>query len=200
MRFLSHYLIAISLMSAMSFLACDHERNFSAAEKLHYTKLGNSVVKQTFDTLSHSLKKAIGEMGIEKAVSYCQVNAYLLTDTYASDSVTIRRTALKYRNPVNRPDPDEERILNAFATQKEQGVTNDSLKATAEKGENGTIHFYKPILLQPMCASCHGSKIDAGQPALWATIDSLYPSDLAYGFKPGDLRGMWHVIFTKKSN
>lgn len=137
-------------------------------------------------------------MGIEKAVSYCQVNAHLLTDTYAADSVMIRRTALKYRNAANKPDTAEERILNFFTAQKEKGIANDSLKAITEKSKDGTIHFYKPIMLQPMCASCHGDKTAAGLSALWKTIDSLYPADNAYNFKQGDLRGMWHVKFTKK--
>jgi len=41
-------------------------------------------------------------------------------------------------------------------------------------------------------------KTDVGQASLWKTIDSLYPSDMAFGFQPGDLRGIWHVTFIKK--
>ncbi len=188
----------MSIMAAVLFSACKNGSNFSNEEKFQYTKMGNSIVKKTFDTLSHSLQTAISEMGVEKAVSYCQANVFSLTDVYASDSVIIRRTALKYRNPANKPDTAEERILNFFAAQKERAVANDSLIAITEKSRNGTIHFYKPILLQPMCSSCHGSKTNTGQSALWITIDSLYPSDKAYGFKPGDLRGMWHVKFARK--
>jgi hypothetical protein len=33
---------------------------------------------------------------------------------------------------------------------------------------------------------------------LLATIDSLYPGDLANGFSPGDLRGMWKITFLKQ--
>lgn len=198
MKVLTHLLITISLLLTVFFSACKNANHFSEEEKLQYTKMGNRVVKQTFDTLSHSLQTAIGEIGAEKAVSYCQVNAYPLTDTYASDSVIIRRTSLKYRNPANKPDTAEDRILQLFASLKEKGITNDSLKVVIEKSKNGTIHFYKPIFLQPMCASCHGTKTDDGQSALWKTIDSLYPSDLASGYKPGDLRGMWHVKFTTK--
>ena len=137
-------------------------------------------------------------MGVENAVTYCQANAYPLTASYASDSVTIRRTALKYRNTSNKPDTAEERILKFFASQKEKGIENDSLQAITEKDASGKIHFYKPILLQSMCVNCHGSKTDVGQASLWKTIDSLYPSDMAFGYQPGDLRGMWHVTFIKK--
>ena len=195
---MKHVIISMGLLSIISIVSCNSTDNFSAKEKLQYTNMGNKLVKQTFDTLSHSLQNAIAEMGTEKAVSYCQVNAYPLTDTYKSDSVTIRRTALKYRNPANKPTADEERILKLFASQKEKGIVNDSLKAITEKEANGTIHFYKPIILQPMCANCHGNKSDIAQTALWKTIDTLYPSDLAYGFKPGDLRGIWHVSLIKE--
>ena len=195
---MKHTIICMALLSIISIVSCNSSANFSAEERLQYTNMGNKLVKQTFDTLSHSLQNAIAEMGAEKAISYCQVNAYPLTDTYASDSVIIRRTALKYRNPANKPTADEERILKLFASQKEKGIVNDSLKAITEKEANGTIHFYKPIILQPMCVNCHGNKSDLSQAALWKTMDSLYPTDMAFGFKPGDLRGIWHVSFIKK--
>ena len=198
MKNINYSLITLSLLLSVFFLACKNENDFSNEERLNYTKRGNSVVKHTFDTLSHSLKSAISEMGVENAVAYCQANAYPLTDIYTSDSVKIRRTALKYRNTANKPDTTEERILKFFASQKEKGIENDSLQAITEKDASGKIHFYKPIILQSMCANCHGSKTDVGQASLWKTIDSLYPSDMAFGFQPGDLRGIWHVTFIKK--
>ena len=185
---MKHTIICMALLSIISIVSCNSSANFSAEERLQYTNMGNKLVKQTFDTLSHSLQNAIAEMGAEKAISYCQVNAYPLTDTYASDSVIIRRTALKYRNPANKPTADEERIL----------MLGQALRAITEKEANGTIHFYKPIILQPMCVNCHGNKSDLSQAALWKNMDSLYPSDMAYGFKSGDLRGIWHVSFINK--
>lgn len=197
MKVLTHLLISLSLLLIVLFSACKTGDNFSNEDKLLYTKIGNSVVKQTFDTLSHSLQTAIAEMGVDKAVSYCLTNAYPLTDTYASDSVIIRRTSLKYRNPANKPDTTEDRILKLFASLKEKGIVNDSLKSIVEQSKNGMVHFYKPIILQPMCTSCHGKKIDDGQSSLWKTIDSLYPTDMANGYQPGDLRGIWHITFKK---
>ena len=162
--------------------------------------MGNSIVKKTFDTLRSSLQTAISQSGVEGAVPYCQTAAYSLTNIYASDSVTIRRTALKYRNSANKPDTSEERILKIFASLKEQGIMNDSIKPITEGSENGEVHFYKPIMLQQMCTSCHGSKSTDIQPSVWKAINTLYPLDMAYDFKTGDLRGMWHIIFTSKKN
>ena len=74
---------------------------------------------------------------------------------------------------------------------------NDSIKPITEESKNGEVHFYKPIMLQQMCASCHGSKSKDIQPSVWKAINTLYPLDMAYDFKTGDLRGMWHITFLK---
>ncbi len=186
------------IISLMTLVSCKSEKFFSEAAKESYTNKGNKLVKNTFDTLSHSLKNAIAEKGFDGAVSFCKINAYPLTATYTNDSVVVSRTSLKFRNPGNQPNAEEVRILNFFASQKEKGIVNDSLKPVTEMAADGSIHFYKPIILQQMCAGCHGDKKDVAQQALWNTVDSLYPKDMAYGYQPGDLRGIWHVSFLKK--
>ncbi|MCG7858962.1 DUF3365 domain-containing protein, partial [Flavihumibacter sediminis] len=55
--------------------------------------------------------------------------------------------------------------------------------------------YYKPILLQPMCLTCHGQPNSNIPASLVATIDSLYPNDLAKGFSVGELRGLWQIRF-----
>lgn len=194
---MKHTISYISILVFALFGACNSSNKSNDSLKSDYTKMGNSIVKKTFDTLRNSLQTAISQSGFEGAVPYCQTAAYSLTNIYASDSVTIRRTALKYRNPRNKPDTSEERILKIFASLKEQGIINDSIKPITEESKNGEVHFYKPIMLQQMCASCHGSKSTDIQPSVWKAINALYPFDMAYDFKTGDLRGMWHIRFTK---
>lgn len=177
--------------------ACNNSNKNNDSIKSDYTKMGNSIVKKTFDTLRNSLQSAVSQFGFEGAVPYCQTAAYSLTNIYASDSVTIRRTSLKYRNPANKPDTSEERILKKFASLNEQGIMNDSIKPMTEDSKNNEVHFYKPIILQQMCASCHGSKSTDIQPPVWKAINTLYRLDMAYDFKTGDLRGMWHITFRK---
>jgi hypothetical protein len=62
----------------------------------------------------------------------------------------------------------------------------------------GNIHYFKPIILQPMCWSCHGIAGSDIQPGAMEEIKKRYPSDLAIGFSEGDLRGMWHIRFPRK--
>jgi Protein of unknown function (DUF3365) len=196
---MKHTISYISILVIALFATCNNSNKSNDNLEISYTKIGNSIVKKTFDTLRNSLQTAISQSGFEGAVPYCQTAAYSLTNIYASDSVTIRRTALKYRNPTNKPDTSEERILKIFASLKEQGIINDSIKPITEKGKNGEVHFYKPIMLQQMCASCHGSKSTDIQPPVWKAINALYPFDMAYDFKTGDLRGMWHISFRIKN-
>lgn len=194
---MKHTIFYISVLLIALFAACNSNNKSNDNLKSEYTRMGNNIVKKTFDTLKSSLQTAISQSGFEGAVPYCQTAAYSLTNIYASDSVTIRRTALKYRNPANKPDTTEERILRIFASLKEQGTINDSIKPITEGSKNGGVHFYKPIMLQQMCASCHGSKSTDIQPSVWKAINTLYPLDMAYDFKTGDLRGMWHITFGK---
>lgn len=197
---MKYIIVYINILLITLFTSCNNSNKSKDNIKSDYTKMGNSIVKKTFDTLRNSLQSAISQSGVEGAVPYCQTAAYSLTNIYASDSVTVRRTALKYRNPANKPDTSEERILKIFASLKEQGIINDSIKPITEESKNGQIHFYKPIMLQQMCASCHGSKSTDIQPPVWKAINTLYPLDRAYDFKTGDLRGMWHITFTNKKN
>ena len=194
---MKHTIFYISILVSTLFAACNNSNKSNDNIKSDYTTMGNSIVKKTFDTLRNSLQTAISQSGFEGAVPYCQTAAYSLTNIYASDSVTIRRTALKYRNPANKPDTSEERILKIFASLKEQGIINDSIKPITEESKNGEVHFYKPIMLQQMCASCHGSKSKDIHPSVWKATNALYPLDMAHDFKTGDLRGMWHIRFTK---
>jgi hypothetical protein len=192
---MKHVIIYISILIIVLFTSCNNSNKGKLNMQSDYTKMGNSIVKKTFDTLRNSLQSAISQSGVEGAVPYCNTAAYSLTNIYASDSVTIRRTAFKYRNPANKPDTSEERVLKIFASLKEKGISNDSIKPIVEGIENDEVHFYKPIMMQQMCVSCHGSKSTGIQPPVWKAISTLYPLDMAYDFKTGDLRGMWHIIF-----
>jgi hypothetical protein len=194
---MKHTVIYIPILVITLFISCNNSDKTRVIIQPDYTKMGNNIVKKTFDTLRNSLQSAISLFAVEGAVPYCQTAAYSLTNVYASDTVTVRRAAMKYRNPANKPDTTEERILKVFASLKEQGKINDSIKPITEGSKNGEVHFYKPIMLQQMCASCHGSKSTDIQPPVWKAISTLYPLDMAYDFKTGDLRGMWHITFTK---
>lgn len=189
--------ILVTLVIAC-WIGCKSKEQVTQDPLAQYTVMGNRIVKNTFDTLRHSLQSAISQAGYENAVTYCKTAALSLTNTYGSDSIRISRTSLKYRNPANKPGIAEAEVLTSFEDQISQGIKTDSLKPIIIAGTNGTVHFYKPILLQPMCIACHGSKSADIAPAVWDQLQTNYPSDMAYDYKVGDLRGMWHITFEKK--
>jgi hypothetical protein len=157
-----------------------------------YVQVGKNIVASTFDTLRSSLLMAIGSKGVDGAITFCNEKAYPLTATYA-DSVVIRRTALRYRNPNNKPDSLELLVFDEMeGLMKSAKIPNAKVVRSTATGE---IHFFQPILLQAMCMNCHGTPGKHIQDATLTRIQQLYPEDRAVNFKEGDLRGLWHIIF-----
>jgi hypothetical protein len=154
---------------------------------------GDSLSKATFDTLRHALMTTIASKGLPAAVSYCNEQALPITNYYASAGISIQRVAAKYRNANNQLDSLDKIQWNKYEQLKASGDT----LSPAVVELNDAFVYYKPIMLQPMCTSCHGEKNTAIPPMLQATIDSLYPQDKAVGFAAGDLRGMWKIRFSK---
>jgi len=157
-----------------------------------YVKRGNMIVVATFDSLRNSLLRAIGTQGFDGAITFCSENAFVLTNTYA-DSVSIERTALRYRNPKNKPDSLEQVILENIASELKPGAVPGA--RIIRDGLNREIHYFKPIMMQSMCLNCHGKTNDQINEKTLTRIRQLYPEDRAVNFKEGDLRGVWHIIF-----
>jgi Protein of unknown function (DUF3365) len=179
--------------------ACNHstanKNKQQADEAAGYMKQGDSIVKITFDTLRNTLLKTIAAKGHAEAVKFCNVQALPITGMYASEGITVSRVSDKNRNPGNalqELDKTEWQKYLALAAKK------DSLKAVVVFS-NQQAHYYKPILMQPMCLSCHGTPEKEIAKELLPVIDSLYPADKATGYKAGELRGMWHITFTKQT-
>ena len=157
-----------------------------------YSKVVNRIVALTFDTLRNSLLHAIRSQDVDGAIAFCNEQAYPITAIY-SDSVTIRRTSLRTRNPENSPDSLESFILNLMGEQMKTMKTPDTKIVRSKSTKE--IHFFKPILLQPLCSNCHGTPGKQIQSSTLAKIQLLYPSDQAFDYREGDLRGVWHIVF-----
>lgn len=156
---------------------------------------GDSIVKITFDTLRSALVTTIGQKGFTAALQYCSVQALPITSLYASPDITVSRVSDKNRNPGNGLTELDKVQWGKF---KAAFAKKDSLKAAVVSNKEA-IHYYKPILIQGMCLSCHGTPENEISKELLAEINTLYPADKAIGYKNGDLRGMWHLVFKKKN-
>jgi hypothetical protein len=192
------FLFVVFFLTTNIFHSCLNEKQiFSEEDQQSFTRKGDSLSKLTFDTLRNTLLRKILTNGVAGAVRFCQVGAGPLTTIYASEGIDIARTSSHFRNHANKPDSISLDVL-------------ENMQAAIRKGEkpvvqvfreqNGTVHYFKPILMQAMCLNCHGSVPGQVQPDVVKVIDSLYPGDLARQYKEGELRGAWHIQFKERLN
>lgn len=117
------------------------------------------------------------------AMGGCSSMAMNMTKDYSNldPKVNIRRTALKYRNPSNIPDPTDTVVMERFLTSK-----NFKKPLVVEMPDHYRV--YKALDMKQACTACHGD-IETMSPKLVKMIDKLYPKDLATGLKLGEFRG-----------
>lgn len=157
-----------------------------------FIKEGKTIAENTFKVLSSNLQQAMAEGGIEKALSYCNINAMPLTDSLSQHyNVTIKRVSSNNRNPLNKPTKQEQKIIDDYLARAE------ARKPIIEKNENDNPTFYAPIITKGLCLNCHGIVGETLLPENNKKIKLLYPTDKAVGYQEGDLRGIWAIEFKK---
>ena len=81
-----------------------HQAYAVDTEKL--TQKSRTAVKALGSELKKTLLASIQANGIIESISVCNIKAPQIADKVSLDQgMTVSRTALKYRNPKNRPDP-----------------------------------------------------------------------------------------------
>lgn len=177
------------ILSGVFIVSCSSSNDF---DKEKYLKLGKETAQATGKVLLKNVKKTIKEQGPFEAISFCNMQAYPITDSLSKmHQANIKRVAIKFRNTDNKANEQEQEIINKYIKQLSQ---NKELKALVEKSGN-TINFYAPIKVQKACLTCHGSVGTAISDTLYSHIKGLYPSDLAVNFKEDELRGIWSISF-----
>lgn len=144
--------------------------------------------------LGQLLQQLLGEElkrgGFEGAVRMCSEKAQLVTEEFGREKgLEIRRVSSRYRNPKNRPDEFEARVLAAWA---KSGTPATHIEKVKEGGKDW-LRLMEPIRLQAMCVNCHGAPAQLTD-EVKALLAERYPRDHATGFKPGDLRGAFSVV------
>lgn len=158
-------------------------------------KEADDIVTKTFDTLKKTLVTTISEKGVPGAVEVCNIHAISLTGVYSKKGFSIKRATDRPRNQNNLADSTEQRIISLLSQIKN---SNKQLSPILEKDSKGVFHYYKPIIIQGMCLSCHGKKSEQILDDTWKMIAAKYPVDSAVNYSEGDLRGIWHVSINKK--
>jgi hypothetical protein len=147
------------------------------------------------ESLKSELMSAMASGGPVAAIAVCQTAAPALSKAAGEQAgLTVRRTALKVRNPANAPDAFERRVLEDFAVKIMAGTPPGAVEHSEVVTTDGvrTLRYMKPIMMadQP-CSVCHGGAVADD---VKAKVSALYPDDQATGFKPGELRGAFSVL------
>ncbi|SFV71767.1 Cytochrome c family protein [hydrothermal vent metagenome] len=122
-------------------------------------------------------KTHITAMGACSSMALDMINDYNRQIT----GVKLRRTALKYRNPKNKPDKADRIVMDTFvSTKKFKPLVVDL---------GNQYRVYKPLVVKQSCLLCHGARNDIN-PKIVKMIDRRYPKDRATGFELGEFRGV----------
>ena len=160
--------------------------------------LSRALALQFQQELGGALQSAIKEQGAAGAVTACTSIAPAVAQRISATSgASVRRTALRTRNPIAAPDAHERAAMAELAA-----APVDAAGQFAERsgwtgsGPDRRFRYVRAIPTAPMCLSCHGSSI---APDVAAAIAAAYPGDTATGFAPGQMRGAFSISWTPKA-
>ncbi len=158
------------------------------------SQLGQKVSMTLLKRLKGELLKAL-QKGPYAAIDVCHTKALKITkqvEEQFNHGIKVKRTSLKYRNPKNKPDEVDKRILSYLEQLNKQGKLPKELVTKVEENGKTYYRYYKPLKIKPMCLMCHGDPKQMDKKLL-AKIRKYYPEDKAVGYKVGDLRGVVEV-------
>ena len=139
--------------------------------------------------LKGELKAAIRDDGLAGAIEVCREVAPELAARYSlPPGIELGRTALRCRNPENRPDAWEKKGLEIFAKRRLDGEILAGMEYWQEFDDEGkkVFRYLRAIPTGSVCLQCHGEKLSA---KVKKALRRYYPGDRAVGFRLGELRG-----------
>lgn len=135
--------------------------------------------------LGAALRAGMVEGPVE-AISACRVRAPEIAATMSVDGVRLGRSSHRLRNPANVAPEWVAPILAEYAA----GESDRAPRAVTLSDDRSG--YVEPIVVQPLCVTCHGNAIPTD---VAARIRELYPDDRAIGFDVDDFRGVFWVEF-----
>jgi hypothetical protein len=162
-----------------------------------YLELGDDLVGETKRKISTTLVDAMEKGGVKYAAQFCNLVAYPIVDSISKvHHARIRRVSDKPRNPKDAMNDDEQKVFALFKAKAQ--MPNAELKPIVMQHDDGTVGYYAPIKISmPTCLKCHGEVGKDVKAEDYKVLKSLYPNDVAVGYKEGDLRGMFSIRFSK---
>ena len=149
-----------------------------------------ALVKQFGAELKATLLGAMETGGPIEAMTVCRdADPNIAAHLSRQAGAKISRTSRRFRNPLNAPEPWQRAVLTELFEPTAQ-ETGHRIEYYARRGTD--VRYMEVIRLEPVCAVCHG--IELSEPVQGFMSDN-YPYDLARGYKPGDVRGAFSVVW-----
>ena len=170
--------------SGLLFAACS-EPPAPVSDTVDPAKRGAELLAPFKSNLMQALSSGMQE-GPVAAIAVCSEVAPGIADSLSVDGVRMGRSSHKLRNPDNVPPGWLEPLIAAYA------AGGSAMQPQTVALADGRTGYAEPIIVQPLCLTCHGTELD---PGVAAQIVENYPADEATGFSEGDFRGVFWVEF-----
>ncbi len=193
---MTHGRCCLAMMVALLLAGCSSDPGVSIPPQREAELLAESrsIVGSYKSELKAALKASLAADGPVGAIDTCHAVAPAIADRLSEEhGAVIRRTALKVRNPLSKPDAFERETMRAWMASPTTPDGNPAERFQVVKAADGSPEFRYmraiPMVAKP-CSTCHGLAI---KPEVEAAVAALYPEDRATHFAPGDLRGAFSV-------
>ena len=188
------------LLVPFAVFGCTHSQSsLTKTEREKAVEIGNAAVVKLMGELKRNLGMALKEGGFPEAIRFCAQKAQELTQRVNRELVVVKvkRVSDRYRNPDNRPDSLDMKVINYFKEKLKEGKIPPYYLTEVKEGGKRFVVYYKPIRVAPFCLNCHGDPVRMN-PEVLRILKEKYPHDRALGYKPGDLRGVFKVVIPEK--
>ena len=166
-----------------------HASQNHGTQALSQTQEGIKYIKMLGGTLKSQLKAQLqADPSGLSAIGFCTAQAQLITNevnTQLPDYAKVRRTSLRTRNSINKPDTKDIEIMKEI----EDSIKNKRATAMMVRKVNTkeATRYYKPLIAETACLKCHGENIS---PEIKAVIQESYPDENASHYTLGAFRGV----------
>lgn len=169
--------------------------DLTGEQEAKVAEIGSGAARALASDLMGHLAAALEEGGPVSALEICSDRALSLTDSVAmrlGDGVSLKRTTLRYRNPLNAPDETDAAALRQF---EESAIAGDPMPHVIVKTVR-EYRYYLPVRVSVPCLQCHGQPGDM-DPEVVRFLNERYPEDQATGYVEGDFRGAIRVSISR---
>ena len=144
---------------------------------------------EQLDAMRSALARSFGEQGVpatwQTFQQVCRPVGMRAQQLARENGWTVQQLAQKNRNPNNGLDPEAARV---YGLMLEDADLMGTWVRTARDGNRGSRYFRR-IVVEEACLACHGAR--DSRPDF---VKQGYPSDKAFDFEVGDLRGVYSVF------